>query len=208
MSDANVTTPRVFIARHGETEWTILGQFTGNADMALTENGIRQSIGKAERALVTLDSLLGQDAKEKLQAENKVTITEDITEWDYGNYEGKIPAQINELRAEQGLSKWNIWVEGCEGGESASEVQERLDELIGKIKKIQEPFVNCGDAPDVLVVAHGHILHAFVKRWLQYDMAVPFTMMMEPGAIGVLSYAHHNIDEPAILAGMAFETTK
>jgi len=129
-------------------------------------------------------------------------------------------AQINELRAEQGLSKWNIWVEGCEGGEwvqltlaqqtsplthhrSASEVQEP----IGKIKKIQEPFVNGGDAPNVLVVAHGHILHAFVKRWLQYDMAFPFTMM-EPGAIGLLSYAHHNIDEPAILVGMAFETTK
>jgi probable phosphoglycerate mutase len=177
------------------------------------------------RALVTLDSLLGQDAKEKLQVENKVTITEDITEWDYGNYEGKMPAQINELRAEQGLSKSNIWVEGCEGGEwvqltlaqqtsplthhrSASEAQERLDELIWKIEKIQERFVNGGDAPDVLVVAHGHILQAFVKRWLQYDMAFPFTMMMEPGAIGVLSYAHHNIDEPAILAGMVFETTK
>ena len=87
-------------------------------------------------------------------------------------------------------------------------MQKRLDELIGKIKKIQEPFMNGGDAPDVLVVAHGHILRAFVKRWLQYDMAFPFTMMMEPGAIGVLSYAHHNIDEPAILVGMAFETIK
>lgn len=53
-----------------------------------------------QKAVVTLDALLGQNAKEKLQAENKVTITEDITEWDYGNYEGKTPAQINAPRAE------------------------------------------------------------------------------------------------------------
>ncbi|KAG8169780.1 hypothetical protein KVR01_000525 [Diaporthe batatas] len=231
MSDANATTPRVFLARHGETEWTISGQCTGNADIPLTENGLRQVKGTGgmlvgpgklidpsrlahvfcsprQRAVVTLDSLLGDDVKQKLQAEDKVTVTEDIREWDYGNYEGKTPAGINSIRAEQGLAKWNIWVDGCDGGESASEVQKRLDELIGRIKKIQEPFMNGGDAPDVLVVAHGHILRAFVKRWLQYDMAFPFNMMMEPGAIGTLSYAHHNLDEPAILVGMAFGAAK
>lgn len=83
--------------------------------------------------------------------------------------------------------------------------------------------MNGGTAPDVLVVglflrqtillvayhiffqvAHGHILRAFVKRWLKYAMSVEFTMMMEPGAIGVLSYAHHNVEEPAILVGMGF----
>lgn len=86
------------------------------------------------------------------------------------------------------------------------QVQERLDRLIGNIKKIQEPFIHGGAAPDVLVVAHGHILRAFTKRWLEWEMKFPFTMMMEPGAIGVLSYAHHNIEEPALLIGMAFPT--
>lgn len=83
-------------------------------------------------------------------------------------------------------------------------MQERLDRLISKIKKIQEPFMDGGAAPDVLVVAHGHILRAFTKRWMEWDLGFPFTMMMEPGAIGVLSYAHHNIAEPAVLIGMAF----
>lgn len=84
-----------------------------------------------------------------------------------------------------------------------------------------------GPAPDVLVVAHGHILRAFTKRWLvsgipaqllkpntkltlslkEWDMGFPFPMMMEPGAIGVLSYAHHNLDEPSVLIGMALPTT-
>ncbi|KAI0127845.1 phosphoglycerate mutase [Xylariales sp. AK1849] len=231
MSDQNATTPRVFIARHGETEWTISGQCTGNADIPLTENGVEQSRGTGDmlvgpgklidpsklahifcsprqRAVITLDMLLGGDAKKKLKAENKLSLTEDIAEWDYGNYEGKTPSEIEAQREERGLPKWNIWVEGCEGGESPDQVKERLDRLIGNIKKTQEPLMQGAAAPDVLVVAHGHILRAFTKRWLGYDMAFPFTMMMEPGAIGVLSYAHHNVAEPAILIGMGFPSKK
>lgn len=93
----------------GETEWTITGQCTGNADIPLTENGVRQSKGTGEklvgpgklidpsklahvfcsprqRAVVTLGQLLGEDAQENLKAESKLTITDDITEWDYGCY--------------------------------------------------------------------------------------------------------------------------
>lgn len=106
---------------------------------------------------------------------------------------------------------------------SPSQVQERLDRLIRNIKEIQEPFLHGGTASDVLIVAHGHILRAFTKRWMgkyrfpfisdstdtwtEWDIKFPFTMMMEPGAIGVLSYAHHSIDEPALLIGMAFPST-
>ncbi|KAI9151485.1 putative oxidoreductase [Paramyrothecium foliicola] len=222
MSDQNATTPRVFIARHGETEWTISGQCTGNAEVLLTENGVKQSRGTGQmlvgpgkliepsklahvfcsprkRAVDTLDLLLGTEWKGTLESDQKISITSDITEWDYGAYEGLTPKEINARREAQGLGKWNIWAEGCEGGESPSEVQKRLDELIGRITEIQEPFMHGGPAPDVLVVAHGHILRAFVKRWLKYPMDFQFTMMMEPGAVGILSYAHHNVEEPAIL---------
>ncbi|CAN8099812.1 unnamed protein product [Discula destructiva] len=230
MSDANATTPRVFIARHGETEWTISGQCTGNADIPLTANGEKQSRATGEklvgpgklidparlarvfcsprqRAVVTLGLLLGADAKEKLEADNKLSITQDITEWDYGSYEGITPAEIKARRTEKGLPNWDIWSDGCPGGELPRQVQERLDRLINTIKEIQEPFMHGGAAPDVLICAHGHILRAFCKRWMEWEMAFPFTMMMEPGAIGVLSYAHHNIAEPALLVGMAFPAT-
>ncbi|OIW35567.1 putative phosphoglycerate mutase [Coniochaeta ligniaria NRRL 30616] len=226
MSDTNATTPRVFIARHGETEWTISGQCTGNAEIPLTENGKKQSLGTGKmlvgpgklidpaklarvfcsprsRAVDTLDLLLGEGPKSQLDADKKITITEEIAEWDYGAYEGLTPAQIKAKRTEQGLGKWNIWEEGCEGGENPAQVTERLDRLIHEIQKIQEPFLNGGTAPDVLV-AHGHILRAFTKRWLKYPMGFEFTMMMEPGAIGILSYAHHSIQEPALLVGMGF----
>ncbi|KAH7322927.1 histidine phosphatase superfamily [Stachybotrys elegans] len=227
MSDANATTPRVFIARHGETEWTISGQCTGNAEIPLTENGKKQSRGTGKmlvgpgnlidpnklahvfcsprvRARDTLDLLLDAEWKAKLEDQGKITITDDITEWDYGAYEGFRPSEIKDRRAAQGLGKWNIWTEGCEDGETPDEVKERLDRLIAQITSIQKPYMNGGSAPDVLVVAHGHILRAFVKRWLKYPMDFEFTMMMEPGAIGVLSYAHHNVDEPAILVGLGF----
>jgi probable phosphoglycerate mutase len=158
MSDAKATTPRVFIARHGmrptlaivelkpanhcagETEWTISGQCTGNAEIPLTENGKKQSQGTGKmlvgpgklidpaklahvfcsprnRAVTTLDLLLGEETKSRLEGEKKLTITDDITEWDYGKYEGLTPAQIKDRRKEQGKGKWNIWVEGCEEGE-------------------------------------------------------------------------------------------
>ncbi|KAI1335566.1 putative phosphoglycerate mutase [Xylariaceae sp. FL0016] len=231
MSDANATTPRVFFARHGETEWTISGQCTGSAEIPLTENGIQQVQGTGKmlvgpgklidpakfahvfcsprkRALQTLDMLLGgdgtSDTKDRLEREGKITLTEDITEWDYGAYEGLRPSEINEKRAGQGLGKWNIWAEGCEGGETPEQVQTRLDRLIARIVEIQEPFIDGGAQPNVLVVAHGHILRAFTKRWLRYPMDFNFNMMMEPGAIGVMSYAHHNVEEPAILVGMGF----
>ena len=69
------------------------------------------------RAVATLDLLLGGETKARLEADGKVIVTEDITEWDYGRYEGLTPAQIKERRREQGKGKWNIWVEGCEDGE-------------------------------------------------------------------------------------------
>ncbi|KAF8860963.1 phosphoglycerate mutase [Acephala macrosclerotiorum] len=233
MSDANATTPRVFIARHGETEWTINGRCTGKAEIPLTPNGISQVEGTGEilvgagklidpsklthvftsprkRAVDTLSMLLGPLQKERLEKEGKVTVTEDIMAWDYGDYEGSKPHEIKEIRAKRGLPKWDIWTQGCEGGESAEAVQRRLDRLIQQIYKLQAPHMDgkSGQASDILIVAHGHILRAFTKRWLRYAMDFPFLMMMEPGAIGIMSYAHHNVEEPAILIGMGFPQAK
>lgn len=70
-----------------------------------------------QRAVSTLDLLLDNDSKGQLDTQKKVTITNDITEWDYGAYEGLTPSEITAKRKDQGLSKWNIWVDGCEGGE-------------------------------------------------------------------------------------------
>jgi len=127
----------------GETEWTIDGRYTGKTDLPLTENGIKQVRGTGEalvgtgklinpakvahvfcsprqRAVKTLDLLLGDAQKERLEKEGKITATEEIAEWDYGDYDGLQLHEIRELRKKRGLDKdrkWDIWVDGCEGGE-------------------------------------------------------------------------------------------
>lgn len=127
----------------GETEWTINGRYSGKTDLPLTSNGIQQVQGTGEvlvgsgklidpsrfthffvsprqRAQKTFGLLLGDVQKDALVKEGKVTITEDIAEWDYGDYEGLLTKEIRARRKEKGLDKdkpWDIWVDGCEGGE-------------------------------------------------------------------------------------------
>ncbi|KAJ6258223.1 hypothetical protein Dda_7142 [Drechslerella dactyloides] len=244
MSDLDATTPRVFLARHGETEWTKNGRYTGTTDLALTPYGITQVAGTARqlvgsgklidpanvahvyvsprlRARQTFDLLFSSNARAAGDAAaggvpplatEKVTVTEDIAEWDYGDYEGLLVGEIRARRKERGMDgerPWNIWRDGCEGGESAEQVTDRLDKMIAKIREIQEPCINNGGKPaDVVLVAHGLILRAFVKRWLRYPLDDPLPMMFSPGAIGVLSYKNHNVDEPGFYVGMALPMTE
>ena len=141
----------------------------------------------------------------------QVEKTEDIAEWAYGDYEGKLTDEIKAMRKERGLDRerpWDIWRDGCEGGEAPEDVERRLDDLIRRIKAIQKPLFHTASGGDVIVVAHGHILRAFVKRWLIYPLNFSLSMMLEPGGVGGLSYQHGNIDEPAILVGMSFPIKK
>jgi len=139
----------------------------------------------------------------------KVEVREDIREWDYGNYEGLTSKTIREQRAERGEGSWDIWRDGCPGGESPQQVTDRLDKFIAEIrekwhsKAIGKPK---GESPpgDVLVVAHGHILRAFAGRWINKNIADNPSLILEAGGVGTLSYEHHNIEEPAILLGGAF----
>ena len=119
--------------------------------------------------------------------------------------------EIRDGRKQRGLdrdAKWDIWHHGCEEGESPAEVEARLDRLIENIKEIQGPFLKASGgtqtegSKDVVIIAHGHILRAFAKRWVQYELKMRLPMMLEPGAVGVLSYEHHSVEEPALLLGI------
>ncbi|KAI2787177.1 hypothetical protein POX_f07540 [Penicillium oxalicum] len=232
-------TPRCFIIRHGETEWSLNGRHTGISDLPLTANGEKRvkATGKAlvgndrlivpknlvhvyvsprKRAQRTLELLEAaakrlpwneqRNAQEPIRTEAKVEVTEAIREWDYGDYEGLTSAQIKSMRKEQGLPPWNIWTDGCPGGESPEDVVRRLDALIAEIRsKYHQPAF---DQPnehkgDVLVVAHGHILRAFAMRWVGKPL-YETSLILEAGGVGTLSYEHKNIDEPALLLGGQF----
>jgi probable phosphoglycerate mutase len=145
------------------------------------------------------------DGPSRKDLEKKTEITEHIREWEYGAYEGLLTAAIRAGRKERGLDTerpWNIWLDGCEGGESAAEVSSRLDQVIARIRQIQGPYMHGEKGVDVVLIAHGHILRAFAKRWIGFPLGTSLPMMLEPGAVGVLSYEHHNVDEPAFLLGV------
>ncbi|KAI8628627.1 phosphoglycerate mutase [Xylariaceae sp. FL1651] len=234
MSDLDATTPRVFLARHGETEWTKTGQYTGNTDLELTSEGIKQVTSTAtqlvgagklidpaqvvriwasprKRAQQTLHYLFNPDTSSSGTTvpdtiADKIVNTEDIAEWDYGEYEGLRVDEIRARRKEKGLDKenpWNIWKDGCEGGESMDQVTSRLDRLISQIQDLQRPLIDEQKPCNVILVAHGLILRAFAKRWMRYPLDMPLPMMMSPGAIAILSYKNRNINEPGFFLGMS-----
>lgn len=241
-----MSSPRVFVVRHGETEWSLNGRHTGSTDIPLTANGEKRvkATGRAlvgndrliaprklahiyvsprKRAQLTFE-LLNLGLKHPLPwsphaapeevgpaCEAQVEVTEDIREWDYGDYEGITSPQIRELRKQQGLDPgWDIWRDGCPGGESPSDITTRLDRLIKEIRdRWHEPAMSHprSAAPvrgDVLIVAHGHILRAFAQRWAGQSLHEGPIFLLEAGGVGTLSYEHSSIREPAILLGGAF----
>ncbi|KAI9657322.1 MAG: hypothetical protein M1821_003002 [Bathelium mastoideum] len=143
MSDKDAGTPRVFLARHGETEWTINGRYTGVTELELTERGEKQVLGTGKllvgsgklidptqvehvfvsprkRAQKTFKLLFDGAEGASTVGNEKVSVTEDIGEWGYGDYEGLLTKEIEASRKQRGLDKekpWNIWRDGCEGGE-------------------------------------------------------------------------------------------
>jgi sedoheptulose-bisphosphatase len=125
-----------------------------------------------------------------IRTDAKVTVTPDIREWDYGEYEGITSEEIRRRREEQGLGPWDIWTDGCPGGESPEDIIERVDRLIKEIRdEYHRPVIGKPKAKgvrgDVLVVGHGHILRAFAIRWVGKPLSET-AFIMEPGGVGTL----------------------
>jgi broad specificity phosphatase PhoE len=125
-----------------------------------------------------------------IRTDAKATVTPDIREWDYGEYEGITSEEIRKRREEQGLGPWDIWTDGCPGGESPEDIIERVDRLIKEIRdEYHGPVIGKPKAKgvrgDVLVVGHGHILRAFAIRWVGKPLSET-AFIMEPGGVGTL----------------------
>ena len=141
----------ILLVRHGETEWSKSGQHTSNTDLPLTEDG-------RERAAPLRDELAGGSSRWSSAARcggparpasspgfgDRAEIDENLREWDYGEYEGLTTPQIREQNPD-----WDLWTDGCPGGEKPDEVGARADRVIARMRAAD------GDA---LAFAHGHIL--------------------------------------------------
>jgi broad specificity phosphatase PhoE len=185
--------PRILLARHGQTQWSLSGKHTGRSDISLLEEGRRGAKLLGERLhRAPLDGLPGAEiltsplarARETCEIAgfgDRATPWDALMEWDYGAYEGLTP---DEIRADR--PDWLIWRDGVPGGETLAEVSARADEVVERVRAGER---------DVLVFAHGHILRSIGARWLGLDIDFAARVRLNPTSLSVLGWAY---GEPAI----------
>jgi probable phosphoglycerate mutase len=179
----------VFLARHGETEWSKSGRHTGRTDVPLTPDGESDGRRLGERLRGTnfariLSSPLARARRTAELAGFSPEIESDLMEWDYGEYEGKTSTEIRVTRP-----GWILFRDGCPGGESVADVEERVDRLASKLKRL---------SGNVLCFAHGHLLRVLAARWVGQTVTFAGCLLLNTASISVLSFDHNNRDEPAI----------
>jgi broad specificity phosphatase PhoE len=172
---------RLFIVRHGETEWSKSGQHTSHTDLPLTPYGEEQGsvvAGKLEGesfGLVLCSPLARARETCRLAGfADDAELCDDLHEWDYGEYEGLTSPQIWETTPD-----WVLWRDGCPGGESPAEVGARLDRVLARFAAVDG---------DVLAFAHGHSLRVLTARWLEMEVAAGKHFKLAAAAIGVLGH--------------------
>src|SRR5690348_1078377 len=150
----------IVLVRHGQTEWSASGRHTSYTDIDLTPEGERQAWALA-RAFTgrVFAAVLCSPRRRALRTAELAglpvsDVDNDLVEWDYGEYEGLTTARIHQTRP-----GWNLWTDGCPGGESPAQVAERADRLLARVG----PALERGD---VALIGHGHMSRAIGARWV------------------------------------------
>ncbi len=182
--------PMLYLARHGETAWTVSGQHTGRTDLPLTERGERNARQLGERlrgrsfARVLTSPLQRARRTCELAGFGAVAaIDPDLVEWDYGQYEGKTSAEIYRARPD-----WQLFRDGCPGGESPADIGARADRVLARLRPLEG---------DVLLFSSGHILRVLGARWLGLEPAAGRLFYLGVASLSTLGY-EHNRDEPIV----------
>jgi broad specificity phosphatase PhoE len=178
---------RVIVVRHAATEWSRSRRHTGRTDLPLLLGGesdaraVGARLSGLQPALVLSSPSRRALETCRLAGFGEVVQTTDLLfEMDYGEYEGLTTAQIREIRP-----GWDLFLDGCPGGETIPEMGERADELITRLRS--DPSLA---GLDVLAFAHGHILRVLAARWLDLDAAQARHFALEAGGIAVLAWEH------------------
>ncbi|MCZ2401716.1 histidine phosphatase family protein [Paenarthrobacter sp. Z7-10] len=159
--------PKLWLLRHGETEWSKSGQYTGLTDLPLTRTGEEQAASAIDvLAAVRFDLVLTSPLQRarrtaELAGFPDAEVEPQACEWDYGDYEG---VNSSEVRAKN--PAYLIWKDGVPNGESLDQVAARADAIIARV---QGPQASGATLVNALLVAHGHFLRILTARWLQLD---------------------------------------
>jgi broad specificity phosphatase PhoE len=183
--------PRLFVIRHGETEWSLSGQHTGRADIALTPNGQSEASQLGEQICHTSFQHVFMSPLQRARQTchfaglaAKALEEQDLIEWDNGDYQGRTHEEIEEARP-----GWNVFRHGCPNGESPGQISARADRLIEKLEKLEG---------NVALFTHGHFGRVLGVRWIELPIESAERFLLDTASISILSYQHNDPDKPAI----------
>lgn len=182
--------PVMYLARHGETAWSLSGQHTGLTDLPLTEQGERNARRLGERLIGltfarVFTSPLQRAARtcELAGFGERAEVDRNLVEWNYGEYEGRLTAEIHASRPD-----WQLFRDGCPRGESPDEVGARADLVLKRLRTVQG---------DVLLFSSGHFLRVLAARWLGLEPAAGRFFVLSTASLSALGY-EHNLLQPVV----------
>jgi broad specificity phosphatase PhoE len=183
--------PVVYLARHGETAWSLSGQHTGLTDLPLTLNGEDNARRLGERIKsMTFTKVFTsplQRAARTCELAGFGTTAEadpDLVEWNYGQYEGLRSAEILAKRPD-----WQLFRDGAPGGESPAQIGERADRVVQRIRTVPG---------DVLLFSSGHFIRVLAARWLGLDpRSAAKYFLLSTASLSAVGY-EHNLSQPVI----------
>ena len=182
---------RVFLARHGETDWSKSGRHTGRTDLALSAQGelnARRLAGPLSgigfARVLTSPMRRARRTCELAGLGAGAEVEPDLAEWDYGAYEGLTSAEILARRP-----GWRLFKEGCPGGESPAQVEARADRLIARLRATDG---------DVALFSHGHFGRALAIRWSGLPIGDGDRLLLDTASLGILAYERGDPAEPVI----------
>jgi probable phosphoglycerate mutase len=182
--------PEVYLARHGETAWTISRKHTGKTDIPLTDRGEQnaRSLGERLRGMTFATVLVSPLQRARRTCElaglgAQAEVDPDLMEWDYGEYEGLTTEEIRRRRP-----GWDLFRDGCPGGESVEAVGARADRVIAKLRPIEGRTILFG---------HSHFFRVLAARWLRLPPGDGRFFLLGTASLSILGYEHSR-DEPVI----------
>jgi len=182
--------PVIYLARHGETAWSLSGQHTGLTDLPLTERGERNARRLGERLaglkfVKVFTSPLQRAARtcELAGFGAAAEVDRDLVEWNYGKYEGLRTVEIHAQRPD-----WQLFRDGCPDGELPEHVGIRADRVVSRVRAIKG---------DVLIFSSGHFLRVLAARWLGLEPVAGGFFMLNTASVSVLGY-ENNLSQPVI----------
>lgn len=174
--------PVIYLARHGETAWTLTGQHTGLTDLPLTPHGERNARGLRDRlrglvfAKVFMSPLQRARRTCVLAGFGDVAeIDSDLVEWNYGEYEGRRTAEIRAERPD-----WQLFRDGCPGGESPAQVTARAEDVLSRVRAVEG---------DVLLFSSGHFIRVLAARWIGLEPSVnSMSFLLSTASLSAVGY--------------------